>query len=153
MINVILPPSSDRSNAMAVLETWNPFVFDVFPIRLRTGVVVAAGKIYCYPHVPIGASISHDKIYHGNPKISRRRDLGMLFQNRRTGAKSMRLQPDMWFETVHPRPPTMFMLLHFHPSYEARQTMKLAVDELLQKVRVSHRRSPNFEKCSKLWKI
>ena len=136
---------------MAVLETWNPFVFDVFPIRLRTGVVVAAGKIYCYPHVPIGASISHDKIYHGNPKISRSRDIGMLFEIEGREQK-VSLTAGHVVETVHPRTPTMFMLLHFHPSYEARQTMKLAVDDALQKFHVAPKIA-ELEKCSKLWKI
>jgi hypothetical protein len=65
VINIILPPSSDRSIAMGVFETLNPFAFDVFPVRVGTGVVVAAGKIHYYPYTPVGASISHDEIYDG----------------------------------------------------------------------------------------
>jgi hypothetical protein len=46
VINVILPPSADRSIAIRLLKTLNSFTFDMSPIRPGTGVVIASGKTY-----------------------------------------------------------------------------------------------------------
>jgi hypothetical protein len=121
----------------------NPFAFDVFPIRLGTGVVVTAGKIHYYPHVPVGASISRDEIYDGKYPLA-----GTLgcYLKLKDGSKKYALTAG---HVVRDSPSETHDKVYapaFTPFLKARQTIKLALDDALPKF-------PNAPKIAELRKM
>jgi len=58
VINIVVPECADIERVITLLELFPCFSYETVPIRFATGTVNACGRVWYYPRVPLGSSIS-----------------------------------------------------------------------------------------------